>query len=131
MRVLAPLRAVGLVLLALTAVAFATGTALRAAPSLSELRLDAYQLAGGALVDLCNDQGPDHAHMASCALCHLVAGSDLPDTDLALIEIERRYVTAQLLPQVRRAEARARDPAIPPRGPPLSVKTPFVRFNRA
>ena len=131
MRLLAPLRALGLVLLALTAVAFATGTAVRAAPSLSELRLDAYQLAGGALADLCNDQGPDHAHMASCALCHLVAGSDLPPGGLALTEIERSYVTAHLLPQVRRAAARARDPAIPPRGPPSLPETTAVRFLRA
>ncbi|MDB6452914.1 hypothetical protein [Falsirhodobacter sp. 20TX0035] len=118
MRLFAPLRALGLILLAMTAVAFATGTIARAAPTVTELRLEAYQLAGGALADLCNDHAPDHAHAASCSLCHLAAGSTLPDTDLPLTLIERTYVTLHLLPQLRRAATRVRDPATPPRGPP-------------
>lgn len=118
MRDLAPLRLLGLVFVTLLAVAFATGTAVRAAPTLTEVRLEAYQLQGGLVADLCNEKSPDHAHLASCSLCHLVAGSDLPDIGLPLIEIERKLVATLILPQVQRAATQPRDPATPTRGPP-------------
>lgn len=111
-------RMAGLALLTLLAVAFATGTALHAAPNLNEARLEAYQLAGGSLDDLCGEDGADHAHIASCSLCHLVSSSDLPQTVHSLTLIERRLVATVILPQLRRAAARPRDPATPPRGPP-------------
>lgn len=117
---LAPFRLLGLVFVTLLTVAFATGTAVRAAPSVSEVQLEAYQLSGGLLADLCKDKDSDHAHMASCSLCHLVAGSDLPDVSLLLIQIERALVATVILPQIRRAEARPYDPATPTRGPPLA-----------
>lgn len=118
MHALAPLRLLGLVFVTLLLVAFSTSTAVRAAPSVSELRLEAYQLQGGLLSDLCNDTSSDHAHKPSCSLCHLITGSDLPDNGLSLVEIERKLVAAIILPQTRRAEAHPRDPAVPPRGPP-------------
>ncbi|WP_136686037.1 hypothetical protein [Falsirhodobacter xinxiangensis] len=118
MRDLAPLRLLGLVFVTLLAVAFATGTAVRAAPSVSEVQLEAYQLQGGLLADLCNEKSPDHAHMAGCSLCHLVAGCDLPDATLSLVEIDRKLIAAVILPQIERAAAHPRDPATPTRGPP-------------
>lgn len=118
MRSLAPFRFLGLIFVTLLTVAFAAGTAARAAPSVSEVRLELYQLQGGLLADLCDETLSDPAHLAHCSLCHLVAGSTVPDTSLPLVEIERKLVDAVILPQVRRAKARLRDPAIPPRGPP-------------
>lgn len=115
----APFRLLGLIFVTLLAVAFITGTAARAAPSVSEVRLEFYQLQGGVLADLCDETSADPGHLAHCSLCHLVAGSTIPDTGLPLVEIERKLVDAVILPQIRRAEARLRDPAIPPRGPPL------------
>lgn len=120
MRDTALLRLLGLVFVTVLAVAFATGTAVRAAPTVSEVRLEVYQLQGGVLTDLCNDMSPDHAHMASCSLCHLVAGSDLPDIGLSLAEIEGAFVATIILPQIRRAAWHPRNPATPTRGPPLT-----------
>ncbi|WP_128255354.1 hypothetical protein [Falsirhodobacter deserti] len=108
----------GLTLLILLALAFATGTSLHAAPSMTEARLEAYMLAGGLADDLCSTQDQDHLHLPSCSLCQLVTATDLPGTGLALPELERRLAAAVILPQVQRAASRARDPAIPPRGPP-------------
>ena len=119
MRAMVPLRLLGLVLVALMTVAFASGTAARAAPTANDMRLNAYQLAGGLLSDLCHDHAPDHAHMESCALCHLVSGADLPPHRPPTAALERRLVATVILPQIRRAEARPRDPTTPTRGPPL------------
>lgn len=120
MRDVMHLRFLGLIMVTLLAVAFSTGTAMRIAPTASEARLEAYQLAGGLLADLCNEKSPDHAHMTQCALCNLVAGSDLPDTRLSLVAIERLVVGTVILPQIQRAAASPRDPATPTRGPPLA-----------
>lgn len=115
------LRILGLVMMTLLAVAFATGTAVRAAPSVTEIRLEAFQLAGGVVEELCNVKGPDHAHIASCALCDLIAASHMPDACIPMMALERQVVATVILPQVERAAARARDPAIPPRGPPAAL----------
>lgn len=118
MRDLASLRHFGIVFVTLLTVAFATGTAARSAPTVSETRLEAYQLQGGLLSDLCNEMSSDHAHIVSCSLCHLVAGSDLPQTAHVLVEIERKLFSSVILPQIQRAALQLRDPATPPRGPP-------------
>lgn len=118
MRDLGFLRFLGIAFATLLAVALATGTAARVSPTVSEVRLEAYQLQGGLLSDLCNETSSDHAHMVSCSLCHLVAGSDLPQTDLVLVEIERKLFSSVILPQIQRAAMQLRDPATPPRGPP-------------
>ncbi|MCJ8140018.1 hypothetical protein [Falsirhodobacter halotolerans] len=117
MRAFAAFRILGLVAVTLLTVAFATGTVGRAAPSVTDMYLSAYQLQGGLLSDLCHDT-PDHAHEAGCSLCHLVAASNLPDVNLPLIRAERARVAAIILPQIRRAAARPHDPATPTRGPP-------------
>ncbi|QUS37284.1 hypothetical protein [Falsirhodobacter algicola] len=108
----------GLVLLMLLSVAFAAGTALRAAPSASEVRLEAWLLEGNTRADLCNHDGPDHVHTATCSLCHLLASGDLPARIPALIPTERHIAATVILPRTQRAFGRARDPAVPPRGPP-------------
>lgn len=118
MRDLAPPRFPGLLLLILLALAFASGAAGRAVPTVAEARLQAFELSGGVLADLCHAGQPERPHVASCSLCHLVAAGDLPDTPLKLVEIERRLLAAVILPQIRRGEARPRDPATPTRGPP-------------
>lgn len=115
MRIAASLRLLALVLIAL---AFASGTGLRAAPTVAEARLEAYQLQGGLLADLCNEKSPAHPHAADCALCHLLAAGDLPPRQTSLIRIERALVASVILPRIQRAEAHRHDPAIPTRGPP-------------
>lgn len=115
MRDRTPFRRFGLMLLALLALAFATGA--RAAPDLAELRMEAYLLSGGSAADLCAQDGMDPAHMASCSLCHLIASGPLPDGGPSLVAVEL-HVAAVLLPQLRRAAMRLRDPATPPTGPP-------------
>lgn len=118
MRDVAPLRLLGLVLVTLLAIAFATGTAVRAAPTASEVRLEAFQLLGGLPDDLCNDSAPDHAHTASCALCHLVAGAALPDPGAFPAGVTLARAFSVTLPQIRRAPTGPRNPATPTRGPP-------------
>ncbi|RWR29653.1 hypothetical protein D2T31_09420 [Sinirhodobacter populi] len=118
MRDCAPFRRFGLMLLALLALAFATGA--RAAPDPAELRLEAYLLSGGSAADLCAQDGTDPAHAASCSLCHLIASSTLPDGGPSLVAVELHVVATVLLPQLRRAAMRLRDPATPPTGPPAT-----------
>jgi|GEM_PF-3374420 len=91
---LASFRLPGLIFVTLLIVVFATGTEARAAPSVSEVRLALYQQQGGLLADLCDETSSDPAHPAHCSLCHLVAGSTVPDTSLPLVEIERNLVDA-------------------------------------
>lgn len=112
------LRVSGLVMMALLALAFATATVARAAPTATEVRLEAFQLAGGVADDLCNTKDSDHPHLYSCSLCHLISSGDLPEAMLSLTGIEQLVVATVILPQLRRAAARPRDPATPPRGPP-------------
>lgn len=113
------LRTLGLALMTLLALAFASGSYARAAPTLADVKLDAYILSGGSALDLCRQADGDHAHLAECALCHLVAASNLPEAGLSLIRIDARMMATVILPQIRRAAARPRDPATPPRGPPI------------
>ncbi|MDH2327405.1 hypothetical protein QCN27_11055 [Cereibacter sp. SYSU M97828] len=115
------LRVLGLTFLTLLAIAFASGSYARSAPAASEQKLEMLQLMGMSVDDLCDEDGRQHAHLAECSLCHLVAGTNLPDAGLTLIELDRRIVAALVLPQMDRAAARPRDPATPPRGPPLPV----------
>lgn len=110
----------GLIVVTLLTVAFATGTALRASPSVVQVRLEAYQLSGGLLSDLCDDHAQGHAQMANCWLCHLIAGCDLPANRLTRIDIERQLIATVVLPQLLRVRHLPHDPAAPTRGPPLT-----------
>jgi|GEM_PF-4396385 len=58
---LASFRLPGLIFVTLLTVAFATGAAVRAAPSVSEVQLALYQLQGGLLADLCDEPSSDPA----------------------------------------------------------------------
>lgn len=118
MRALALFRRLGMVLATLLAVAFATETAARTAPSVSDRGLEVYQLLGGLVSDLCNTTGTDAAHTPDCSLCHLLTGGDWPGHHPSFVRSERARVLRLVLPQIRRARAHPRDPAIPPRGPP-------------
>lgn len=115
------IRALGLALVTLLAVAFATGSLTRAAPDLSEVTLDAYILSGGSALDLCRQKDGDHAHMSECSLCNLVSSCALPYARLSLTEVDGHFLTTIVMPQIRRAAAGLRDPAIPPRGPPRLI----------
>lgn len=113
------LRVLGLAFLTLLTLAFASGSFARAAPQASERTLEVLQLMGMDVGDLCDEDSPQHVHLAECSLCHLVAGADLPDAALTLIEVDRRIVATIVLPRMDRAAAHPRDPATPPRGPPF------------
>lgn len=106
---------VGLLILAL-----ATGMAARPVPSEMELRLEAWSLAGGSPDDLCGGHGADHGG-GHCPLCNLAAPTGLPPVTAHLLDAEQRILARIVLPQIRRAEGRARDPAIPKRGPPQLI----------
>lgn len=121
MRIRLPLRVFGLALLTVLSFAFASGTALRAAPQASDARLEVLQLMGFAVDDLCNDGQDKAVHFVECSLCNLVASSTLPDAGGLLVEVDRRIYASVILPQIRRAEARQRDPATPLRGPPQAA----------
>lgn len=105
-------------LLALLAIAFATGSFARPAPSADEARLQAFMLWSGTPGDLCGDGEAEHPHLALCSLCHLVTMTNLPASHPPLVDIEQRLVASVILPRILRAAAHPRDPATPPRGPP-------------
>ncbi|WP_265502161.1 hypothetical protein [Paracoccus beibuensis] len=113
-----PLRMLCLLVLAMVGVAFASATAVRGVPSAGEVRLEAFLLSGGSVADLCRHDQDGHEQVLHCALCHLVAGTDLPSADPPPIAIERRVLASIILPQVRRAGLRPKNPATPLRGPP-------------
>lgn len=121
MRALALIKALRVVLVALIAMAFAVDSHARTAPTEAELWYDAYLLAGNAPEWLCADSGTDHADAPGCALCHLVAHADLPAPSLRLALTRSRLVATVIQPRACPVRTRARDPATPTRGPPVTT----------
>ncbi|MEI4487745.1 hypothetical protein V8J36_16255 [Frigidibacter sp. MR17.14] len=115
------LRALGLVLVALLTLAFGAAGHAHHVPEAADLRLQAYVLAGGSVADLCDDSATTHAKAAGCPVCHLIGAAVVPQPLGTPQDIELRHVATLVAPRVARAEGRARDPAIPPRGPPPSA----------
>ncbi len=114
-------RILGLAFLAMLVLALATGMTARPAPTEMDLRLQAWAMAGVSLDDiLCEDHGAgDQGHGdGHCPLCNLTAPTALREVTTSLTDADQRILARIVLPQIRRAEGRARDPAIPKRGPP-------------
>ena len=114
-------RILGLAFLALLALAMATGMTARPVPTEMDLRLQAWVMAGVGLEDsLCEDHGAGHGDHGDghCPLCNLTAPTGLHEVTASLTDADQQIMARIVLPQIRRAEGRARDPAIPKRGPP-------------
>ncbi|MCZ0960100.1 hypothetical protein [Paracoccus benzoatiresistens] len=114
-------RILGLAFLALTVLALATGLSASPVPTEMDLRLQAWVLSGVSLDDiLCEDHGAGHLGHGDghCPLCNLTAPPGLPAVAPSLTDADQRILARIVLPQIRRAEGRARDPALPKRGPP-------------
>lgn len=108
-----------LVILAMLAVTLAFGSGLRAAPLSADPQIAAFLAAGGSLADICHDTGTDKAAPRQhCAFCPVAVASLLPEPGGFSLLAERRIHAEIVHPAEIRAAARARDPAVSPRGPP-------------
>ncbi|MEI4473793.1 hypothetical protein [Frigidibacter sp. MR17.24] len=112
------LRMLGLMLVALLTLAFGAAGHAHHVPDAGDLRLEAHLLAGGSIADLCADGGAGHHAAPGCPICHLIGAAVVPPAQEGLRSLEYRVVATVTLPRLARSFGRARDPAVPPRGPP-------------
>lgn len=110
------------IVMALAVLCWAASLSARPLPSGMDLRLQSWVLAGiGPSELICQTGGTGHDGHADghCPLCHVPVPMALPATIPSFSDAQQRIRARIVLPQVRRAEGRARDPAIPKRGPPV------------
>lgn len=107
-----------LAIIGLLAVVLATGPAVRPVPTDMDLRLEGWLLSGGSTQGLCGDRDTGGGGDGHCPMCTLTALAGPPPVPVSLVDIDQRILARIVLPQMRRAVAHARDPALPNRGPP-------------
>lgn len=108
-----------LAFLGLLVLALATGMTARPVPTAMDQQWDAWAMAGLSSDALCGDHGDDRHGDGHCPLCTLTGAAHPPSRGMFARSVERRLLARRVLPQVRRAVGRARDPALPKRGPPI------------
>ncbi|MBK4214553.1 hypothetical protein JJJ17_01295 [Paracoccus caeni] len=111
----------GTFLIAVLALAFATGMHARPLPTEMETRLEASLLAGFSINDFCLSDKDSHEKSTHCSLCYLITASHLPRIDRLEINAEQRVFATIVLPQIQRAAAHPRDPTTSKRGPPQTA----------
>jgi hypothetical protein len=88
-------------------------------PTLQDLQIDAWVLAGGDAGDLCGDVGSP-AHDRDCLFCTLGATSLASGPTSYLRDAELRILATVVWPDIATAEATDRVTATSPRGPPTA-----------
>ncbi len=113
------LQTLGVVLTAIVALALVAVGFGHRVPTATDAAIEAFQLAGGDLSDLCGDETQGSAHR-DCPACHITSASLLPDPAETVRDAELRLLVEVIAPRQSRIVHAVRDPVRGMGAPPLA-----------